>query len=250
MLIKIDNSTKLGKQVGGFGIQILYPGIALSNTKDTGFATIGRIDQAKVTPNTLVPMHPHQNDEILTYIRSGVINHIDSEGISEVINNKKLMLMNAGSKFFHEELVLEDGGNVEALQIFIRPEKENLEPLVQFYDFPTVFCLNQWRKIAGKDDDYPLRFRSNTWIQDVRLESEIQISLPEMPTKYASLLLYVFDGMIQVNDVSLSKGESLIIEDEQPIILSNKVSDLVLFITDKHTPCFDGGMYSGNKRQL
>ena len=25
MLIKIDNSSKLGKQVGGFGIQILYP---------------------------------------------------------------------------------------------------------------------------------------------------------------------------------------------------------------------------------
>lgn len=57
MLLKIDNATKLGKQVGGFGIQILYPGAALPNSIDTGFATIGRIDQAKVTPNTLVPMH-------------------------------------------------------------------------------------------------------------------------------------------------------------------------------------------------
>ena len=247
MLIKIDNSTKPGKQVGGFGIQILYPGTVLPNSNDTGFATIGRIDQAKVTPNTLVPMHPHQNDEILTYIRSGVIKHIDSEGISEVIDNKKLMLMNAGTKFYHEELVLEEGGNVEALQIFIRPEKENLEPLVQFYNFPKAFSLNQWRKIAGKENEYPLRFRSNTWIQDARLEADKQITLPEMPIKNASLLFYVFDGMIQVNDFCLIKGESLIIENEHPIIWAKKDSDIVLFITDKHTPFFERGMYSGNK---
>lgn len=247
MLIKLDNDTKLGKQVGGFGIQILYPGTALLNSNDTGFATIGRIDQAKVTPNTLIPMHPHQNDEILTYIRSGVIKHIDSEDISEVINNKKLMLMNAGAKFYHEELVLEEGGNVEALQIFIRPDKENLEPLVQFHNFSTAYSVNQWRKIAGRGNEYPLRFRSNTWIQDIRLEVDKQITLPEMPLRNASLLLYVFDGMIQVNDYSLIKGESLIIEEEQPKIWAKNDSDIVLFITDKHTPFFERGMYSGNK---
>lgn len=248
MLFKIDNSIKFGKQVGGFGIQILYPGNILPNTLDTGFATIGRIDQAKVTPNTLVPMHPHQNDEILTYIRSGIIQHFDSEGISEIIDNKKMMLMNAGEKFYHEELVLEEGGNVEALQIFIRPEKENLEPLVQFYDFPTAFSLNQWRKIAGKEDEYPLRFRSNTWIQDARLVAEQQITLPETPIENPSFLMYVFDGFVQVNDLTLTKGESIIMENEQPTISASQTSDIVLFITDKHAPFFKGGMYSGNQK--
>lgn len=248
MLIKIDNTVKFGKQVGGFGIQILFPGNALPDATDTGFATIGRIDQAKVTPNTLVPMHPHQNDEILTYIRSGVIKHIDSEGISEVIDNKKLMLMIAGAKFYHEELVLEEGGNVEALQIFIRPEKENLEPLVQFHNFPTAFSLNQWRKIAGKEHDYPLQFTSNTMIQDIRLESNKCITLPEMPNENLSFLFYIFDGLVQVNDLTLTQGECVLIENEQPDILAKKTSDIVLFVTDKNTPYFDGGMYSGNQR--
>lgn len=248
MRIKIDNTIKFGKQVGGFGIQILYPGNAFPDTSDTGFATIGRIDQAKVTPNTLVPMHPHQNDEILTYIRSGVIQHKDSEGISEIIDNKKLMLRNAGAKFYHEELVLEEGGNVEALQIFIRPKKENLEPLVQFHDFPTAFSQNQWRKIAGKEQEYPLQFTSNTWIQDIRLEADKSIPLPEIPIQNASLLLYVFEGLVQVNDFTLTKGESIIIEEVQPTILANQTSDIVLFITDKNTSCFKGGMYSGNQR--
>jgi len=33
----------------------------------------GRIDHARITPGTLIPMHPHQNDEILTYLRNGKV---------------------------------------------------------------------------------------------------------------------------------------------------------------------------------
>lgn len=48
MLTKIDTSIKYGKQHGGFGIQILYPGLIRLSLKDTGFATLGRIDHARM----------------------------------------------------------------------------------------------------------------------------------------------------------------------------------------------------------
>jgi redox-sensitive bicupin YhaK (pirin superfamily) len=122
MITKIGNKEKLSKQHGGFGIQVLYPGTINLNTIDTGIGTIGRIDQAKVMPGTLIPMHPHRDDEILTYLRSGRVKHMDSEGITETISSNKLMMMNAGARFYHEELVLEEGGILEGLQIFLRPE--------------------------------------------------------------------------------------------------------------------------------
>src|SRR5699024_2897063 len=80
MIKKMDASVKTGKQRGGFGIEILYPGAAFSNPTDSGLAGIGRIDQARVNPGTLIPMHPHRNDEILTYIRTGRVKHTDSGG--------------------------------------------------------------------------------------------------------------------------------------------------------------------------
>ncbi|OKS86530.1 pirin family protein [Mucilaginibacter polytrichastri] len=40
-------------------------------------------------------MHPHWDDEILTYLRSGVVQHSDTEGYIEFITNKILMMMNA-----------------------------------------------------------------------------------------------------------------------------------------------------------
>jgi len=249
MLTKISNKEKLSKQHGGFGIEILYPGIIVANTTDTGIGTIGRIDQAKVMPGTLIPMHPHRDDEILTYLRSGQVKHLDSEGITEVISGNKLMMMNAGARFYHEELVMKEGGILEGLQIFIRPDKSGLAPRVQFYDLPQQFSINQWRKIAGKDKDYPLEIRSDTQIQDIRLEKGSSETLPFIPSDHQSILLYVFDGAIEVNnEILLGKGESVLIEKTTPTFTALQTSDIVLFVTAKNAPYFERGMYSGNQK--
>ena len=247
MLRKIDNTIKYGKQHGGFGIQILYPGLIMPELNDTGFSTIGRIDQARITPGTLIPMHPHKDDEIFTYLRRGKVKHKDSEGHMDTISNQKLMMMNAGSSFYHEEKTLEEDGTLEGLQIFIRPEVKGLKPQVQFHQLPEAHSLNQWRKIAGKDNDYPLQIRSNTWILDMQLQQGEESFLPELSIEDTSFLFYVFNGDIQVNaDVQLRTGESALIENENPTFIAIETTDIVLFITQTNAKHFDGGMYSGN----
>ena len=247
MLLKIDNTIKYGKQHGGFGIQILYPGLIIPELNDTGFSTIGRIDQARITPGTLIPMHPHKNDEILTYLRRGKVKHKDSEGHSALISNQQLMMMNAGSRFYHEEKVLEEGEVLEGLQIFIRPEIENLNPQVQFYQLSETYSINQWRKIAGKGSDYPLQIRSNTWIMDMQLQKGEEVLLPELSIENTSFLFYVFSGEIKVNaNIQLNTGESVLIENELPTFLALETTDIVLFITQTNAKHYDGGMYSGN----
>lgn len=247
MLTKIDNTIKYGKQHGGFGIQILYPGLILPRLNDTGFSTIGRIDHARITPGTLIPMHPHQNDEILTYLRSGNVKHLDTEGYTDVISNQRLMMMNAGANFYHEEQVLKEGGVLEGLQIFIRPETADLPPQVQFHQLPETYSRNHWRKIAGKGDDFPLQIRSNTWLMDLRLEKGEEIVLPEAPSENCAFLFYVFDGKINVNETMvLIGGESTLVEMESPTFRAVETSDVILFITQRDAHHFDGGSYSGN----
>ena len=250
MLTKINTTIKYGKQRGGFGIQILYPGLIRSALNDTGFFTLGRIDHARIIPGTIIPMHPHKDDEILTYLRSGKVKHLDSEGLTDIISNQKLMMMNAGAKFSHEELVLEEGGVLEGLQIFIRPEFSGLKPQVQFYQLQEIYSINQWRKIAGKGNDYPLQIRSNTWLMDIRLEKENQAVLPDPIAENTAFLFYVFSGKIQVNEqMLLTTGESVLIENETPVFNALEPSDIVLFIAQTDAVYFDEGMYSGNLQQ-
>jgi redox-sensitive bicupin YhaK (pirin superfamily) len=246
MLTKIGNHIKYG----GLGIEMLYPGLIRPQLKDSGYSTLGRIDHATITPGTLIPMHLHRDDEILTYLRSGKIQHRDSEGYTAVLSNRKVMIMNAGAHFLHEEKVLEEAGVLEGLQIFIRPEVAGLNPRVQLHELADVYSMNQWRKLAGKGIGYPLEIRSDTWVMDMRLEKQEEVFLPEMGTGQLGFLFYVFDGQVEVDgSMLLNKGESVLIENAHPGFKAIETADIILFITGLNADHFDDGMYSGNLQQ-
>lgn len=242
MLKKIDNS----KKAGNSHISILYPGLYLSET-DTGYYSIGRIDQANIGAGAVIKMHPHINDDILSYFRSGKVKHTDSEGFEEFIIPTRLMLMKAGKLFYHEETVLEDN---EGLQIFIRPGEKDMKPEVIFEELTEMYTENNWRLIASPEKEKTkLQLGSQTWIYDTEIQAGNTMELPESPTLGFGYLLYVYQGSIVVNEsISLSKGESLFIADENIVFKTENEANLVLFVTDTKAPYYDGGMYSGNKR--
>lgn len=244
MLKKLDNSKKAGTS----HISILYPGLYLSDT-DTGYYSIGRIDQANIGAGAVIKMHPHVNDDILSYFRSGKVKHTDSEGFEEFISPRRLMLMKAGKIFHHEEAIQE---NVEGLQIFIRPGQKDNQPEVIFRELEEIHSVNKWRLIASPDKvKTKLQLSSNTHIYDLLITQGYSSSLPDRPQPNVHYLLYVFQGEATVNDeIQLGKGESLFIKDENISITTKDKAELVLFVIHTNAPYYDGGMYSGNQTRL
>ena len=248
-MLKIFRSNKHRHGSGGFGIEILWPGM-VQQSDDSGIGAIGRIDHANIKPGTVIPMHPHKDDEILTYMRKGRMQHLDTVGNEEEISNTRLMLMNAGHTFQHEERI---PGNkdesMQCLQIFVRPAETDLAPQVQFHDFGVPYSEKAWRKIAGPTEEAPLIFRSQAWLHDARLLAGNEITLPEVPVNGASRILYVFEGKANIGSYQLESGESVLInDDEAHIVTAQDDSDLVLFTTDPNAKVFRGGMFSGNMR--
>ena len=247
-MLKIENSSKHQHGSGGFGIDILWPGM-VQNSDDSGIGAIGRIDQANVKAGTVISMHPHKDDEILTYMRKGRMLHLDTVGNEEEISDTRLMLMNAGHTFQHEERILgENGESMQCLQIFIRPSETDMAPQVQFHDFGTPYSENAWRLVAGPENA-PLTFRSQTWVQDTRLAKGYELKLPAVPVRNVVRLLYVFEGTVRIGVTALKAGESIIIEsDDVHTVTALDTTDLVLFTTDPTAKVFRGGMFSGNMR--
>lgn len=243
MLHKIDNSKKYGNS----HISILAPGFELTDN-DSGYYSIGRIDQAHIHPGVVIKMHPHVNDDILSYFRSGKVKHTDSEGFTEYITPTKLMLMRAGKLFYHEEAILEEQ---EGLQIFIRPGEKDAKPEVIFQELEEVHSMNEWRLVASPDrEKTPLQLSSQTWIYDMQITPGKTFELPQKFADNFHCLLYAFQGSLTVNgNISLSKGESLFIKEENVSFQTDDRAEIVLFVTDINAPYYDGGMYSGNQRQ-
>lgn len=233
---------------GNFSINIVLPG-RNANNEDLGFYNLGRFDDAHLKPGAFIGMHPHKNDEILTLMRSGTMLHKDSTGLQIAVTPQNLMLMNAGSGIFHEEsipieLYKED---VRLLQIFIRPEKENAEPQVQFANVGALIP-NEWRLIAGsKTSHAQLEIKSNILVYDLELENST-IQLPQPFFKNTAYFVYVFDGEINIGETKLEKGDSIIIDDETNQLISNLKSTIICFIIDKDAVYTRNGMYSGMNR--
>ncbi len=82
-------------------------GRELSNHNDTGIYQLGRLDHAILKPGVLIRMHLHRDDEILSYMRKGTMHHTDSNGNDVAINNRYLMMMNAGSGYLSSTRVLQ-----------------------------------------------------------------------------------------------------------------------------------------------
>lgn len=241
MIKKIGNDNK----VGNAHIRILYPGVVMENPNDSGIGSIGRIDHANISSATTIKMHPHINDDILSYFRTGHAVHTDSEGFRATISRNRLMLMKAGKLFYHEETMPEP---LEGLQIFIRPRSKDLKPEVIFQDLNEADSLDTWRLLASPTEQTPLRFSSETWIYDTKSIKGRTIVLPDLPNDKLTGLLYVFQGNVMLNNgMNLLKGESVLFKKEQIGINTMETSELVLFVTNEGAEYYSGGMYSGNQ---
>jgi quercetin 2,3-dioxygenase len=243
-ILSASKSQKIRR--GLFNIDLYFPGRALKNPDDpNGLLQLGRFDFAHLLPGVFVGMHPHRDDEILTYMRQGTMIHEDTHGERELISATHLMLMNAGTGIYHQESIPAAGEEVKLLQIFIRPERSGLIPRVQFSSFDSPVSINQWRVVAGHQDvipKAPLLVQSQVIVSDCRLEKS-GISIVDKKDKV--YVLFVFDGELEIEDYILRTGDALISNGEEIHVFSSGVSDLVLFELDENGTYTTKGMYSG-----
>lgn len=94
---------------GPFTITRVQPGDILGNkAADTAFGPLAIIDHAVVKKGLTIKIDVHINDEISSYIRTGVTHYKDSVGFEAPIVKGELKMMNAGGNFWHEEKVKGD----------------------------------------------------------------------------------------------------------------------------------------------
>jgi redox-sensitive bicupin YhaK (pirin superfamily) len=72
--------------------------------------------------------HPHDNMEIISIPLQGDLQHEDSMGNVAVIKNGDIQAMSAGTGIFHSEYNKNKDEQVKFLQIWVFPNKKNVEP--------------------------------------------------------------------------------------------------------------------------
>ncbi|KZE37148.1 quercetin 2,3-dioxygenase [Bhargavaea cecembensis] len=230
-----------------FSLKVNRPGLVNQDrdSDDYSFGPLARFDHATIKKGTKIRMHEHVNDEILSYIGSGQLLHRDSDGEEELLSPGRHMMMNAGKSFFHEESA--PHGDVEMLQILIRPEKADLEPRVRFWDAGER-AASGWTLIGGPSDSgAPLEIRQRVAVYEAKADAGTELKVPHMDGY--TPWLYVFGGSIQVRGEVLEKGDGVSGTAEKLkglTVLERAV--LLLFLVDPDAEGTDSGTVSGIKR--
>jgi len=202
-------------QNGPFSIVPNLPGYAIPEHRDHGYGPLARFDDTTLEPGGFVPMHEHRNDEIITYITDGLVRHADSSGARLVASPTKIMVMNAGKRFWHEEGTTPDDPTLRALQIFVRPHTVDLEPNIQFKEIGTP-PLNEWRLLAGPENtEAPSFIRNDVRLYDAHLVRGAEVALPKR--KGWDAFVHAYRGHIDVNETSLDTKESALLVNETEV---------------------------------
>ena len=240
-ILRAESSRRFGQ--GSFRIRRVRPGLIFGANADPAFGPLAAFDHANLGVGTVVRFHEHVNDEILSYMWRGTMVHQDSAGKRVALSPNRLMMMNAGRSFWHEESAPSDP--IEMLQIFIRPRDADLPGTVQFYDRDDALADGNWHLIAAPEtSDAPLKVRQQVSVYDAHLPAGHEIEIPHADGM--DQLLYVFDGEINAGTAHLLKGDA-VADDEAPlpVIKAIRRSTLVVFLVDRQARATRAGTISG-----
>jgi redox-sensitive bicupin YhaK (pirin superfamily) len=108
--------------------------------------------------------HPHDNMEIISIPLEGDLEHKDSMNNVAVIKNGDIQAMSAGTGIYHSEYNKDRQHRVKFLQIWVFPDKRNVEPR---YDQVTLKAEDRHNKLqqilSPNADDEGVWIHQNAW---------------------------------------------------------------------------------------
>jgi len=227
--------TDISQNQGKFRIHFNFPGRAVPHYDDHGYGPLATVVESFMDPGTLIRMHQHRNEEIISWVPDGVMRHDDRQGNELVTDPSHLMVMNAGNGFWHAEETLAGDPPLRMLQIFVRPHSLDLDPDIQHESIPDSVA-NEWRHLFGPEGtDAPLYVRNDVDFYDCRLDAGATTTLPSRPGWHT--YLYVFDGAVEVGDELVRYTESaLVIGDDNVAVTAAEDATVVAFTINPDAP--------------
>jgi hypothetical protein len=174
--------------------------------KRTGFGSLLVINDDKVASGRGFGAHPHDNMEIITYVREGAITHKDNMGNEGRTGAGDVQVMSAGTGVFHSESNMENV-DTRLYQIWIAPNERNVKPRWKAKQFPKTpvsgtlpVLVSGQPQHAGGD---ALFIHADAAIYGGRLKAGTTVSVT---LKHQGYILASV-GSFSVNSVAMNQGD-------------------------------------------
>tara|TARA_Y100001934_G_scaffold138513_1_gene167100 strand:+ start:524 stop:1402 length:879 start_codon:yes stop_codon:yes gene_type:complete len=154
--------------------------------------------------------HPHENMEIITIPFEGDLEHKDSMGHKEVIKHGDVQVMSAGTGIYHSEYNANKDKAVKLFQIWVFPDKRNVEPRYDQITLDTSKMKNQLMQILSPNpEDEGVWIHQNAWFDMGDFEAEKKLSHKLRAPQSNGVYAMVVDGKFKINGQELEYRDGL-----------------------------------------
>ena len=169
-----------------------------------------------IAPHTGFDPHPHNDMEIVTFVRSGAITHRDSLGNEGRTAAGDVQVMSAGTGIVHSEHNREDEATT-LFQIWIRPTRSGEAPSWGQREFPRGTRAGRWEVVASGDPegDAALPLRADAKVVAASLAAGQSAEYATDPARHCYLV--AARGRIRVNGIEAQARDGIAITGEASI---------------------------------
>lgn len=153
--------------------------------------------------------HPHANMEIISIPLSGDLEHQDSTGRKAIIKNGDIQVMSAGTGITHSEKNASQNEEVKFLQIWVIPNKQNVEPRYDQITLDPASRKNQLEQVVSPSpDDAGVWIHQDAWFHLGTIDKGI--SIPYTVKKQGNgVYIFIINGSFKIGEQLLEKRDGL-----------------------------------------
>lgn len=187
------------------------------NPERVHFGVLRVLNDDSVSQGMGFGKHPHENMEIISIPLEGDLEHKDSMGNTSVIRKGDIQVMSAGTGIQHSEYNRNKDQMVKFLQIWVFPNKKDVEPR---YDQKTLNIedrKNTFHQVLSPNhDDDGVWIHQNAWFHLSDFDKGFSKTY-SFKSEGNGLYIFVLKGSIKAGDQLLETRDGFGIWDTQSI---------------------------------
>lgn len=179
------------------------------NPDKVQFGVLRVLNDDTVAPGMGFGMHPHDNMEIITIPLEGDLAHKDSMGNAETIKFGDVQVMSAGTGIRHSEFNPNADRRTKLLQIWLFPNKQNVEPRYQQITLNVKDRENKLQQILSPNaDDEGVWIHQDAWFNMGKLDQGFTTEYI-VKRKENGVYAFVISGKVTINGYALDTRDAL-----------------------------------------
>lgn len=156
------------------------------------FGTLRVFNDDTLSPGAVWPLHPHQDNEVVTYCVEGEFRHADERGLGGILKRGWVQHTTVGSGMWHSEINNLRDKPLRFVQMWFTPFKKGLKPSVEQKKVDVSERTDRFLPLVSNRHKGALRIESDAGVLSCHLRAGRDLSYKL--GKGRGAYLYVLEG--------------------------------------------------------